>query len=76
MKQVNFTNDELHAFSEHVNWHIYELDWEIEPNLQSFIDKTLYDNQKSVTKDSYFIKTKNYTIGEDNSPYDKIPTRY
>ena len=37
MKQVNFTNDELHAFSEHVNWHIYELDWEIEPNLQSFI---------------------------------------
>ena len=55
MKQVNFTNDELHAFSEHVNWHIYELDWEIEPNLQSFIDKTLYDNQKSATKDSYFI---------------------
>ena len=77
---VTYTYDELHAFKEHVEWHIYELDWEIEPNLQSFIDKTLYskryDNQNNVTKDSYFIKTKNYIVGEDNSPYNNIPERY
>jgi len=72
---VTYTYDELHAFAQHVDWHIYELEWEVEPNLQSFIDKTLYDNQTTVTKDSYFIKTKNYTI-EDNSSYDKIPKRY
>jgi len=75
MKQVTFTNDELRAFSEHIDYYINELEWEVEPNLQSFIDKTLCDNQNSVTKDSYFIKTKGYTI-EDNSSYDKIPKRY
>ena len=73
---VTYTYDELHSFAQHVDWHIYELDWEIEPNLQSFIDKTLYDNQNTVTKDSYFIKTQNYIIEEDNSPYNNIPERY
>ena len=73
---VTYTYDELHAFAQHVDWHIYELDWEIEPNLQSFIDKTLYANQTGVTKDSYFIKTKDYIVGEDNSSYKSIPERY
>ena len=62
MKQVNFTNDELHAFSEHVTWCIYEQDQPVDELLQSFIDKVLYD---STIKDI-----------EDNSPYDKIPKRY
>ena len=59
MKQVTFTNDELHAFSEHVTWCIYEQDQPVDELLQSFIDKVLYPD----------------TI-QDNSPYDKIPTRY
>ncbi len=59
MRQVNFTNDELHAFSEHVTWCIYEQDQPVDDNLQSFIDKVLYPD----------------TI-QDNSPYNKIPTRY
>ena len=59
MKQVNFTNDELHAFSEHVTWCIYEQDQPVDELLQSFIDKVLYPD----------------TI-QDNSPYQKIPTRY
>ena len=42
MKQVNFTNDELHAFSEHVTWCIYEQDQPVNDDLQSFIDKVLY----------------------------------
>ena len=62
MRQVNFTNDELHAFSEHVTWCIYEQDQPVDELLQSFIDKVLYD---STIKDI-----------EDNSPYDKIPKRY
>ena len=76
MKQVNFTNDELHAFSEHYTWIILDQELPLDDHMQSFIDKVLYDNQNSVTKDSYFIKTKNYTIGEDNSPYNEIPKRY
>ena len=59
MRQVNFTFDELHAFSEHVTWCIYEQDQPVDELLQSFIDKVLYPD----------------TI-QDNSPYDKIPTRY
>ena len=39
-----FTFDELHAFSEHVTWCIYEQDQPVDDNLQSFIDKVLYDN--------------------------------
>ena len=73
---VTYTYDELHSFAQHVDWHIYELEWEIEPNLQSFIDKTLYANQTGVTNDSYFIKTKDYIVGEDNSSYKSIPERY
>ena len=42
MRQVNFTNDELHAFSEHVTWCIYEQDQPVDELLQSFIDKVLY----------------------------------
>ena len=42
MRQVNFTFDELHAFSEHVTWCIYEQDQPVDEPLQSFIDKVLY----------------------------------
>jgi len=45
MKQVKFTNDELHAFSEHVTWCIYEQDQPVNEHLQSFINKLLYDNK-------------------------------
>ena len=44
MKTVTFTFDELHAFSEHVTWCIYEQDQPIDELLQSFIDKVLYDS--------------------------------
>ena len=36
-----FTYDEVHAFSEHVTWCIYEQDQPIDEHLQSFIDKLL-----------------------------------
>jgi len=62
MKTVTFTFDELHAFSEHVTWCIYEQDQPVDELLQSFIDKVLYD---STIKDI-----------EDNSPYKSIPERY
>ena len=62
MKTVTFTFDELHAFSEHVTWCIYEQDQPVGELLQSFIDKVLYD---STIKDI-----------EDNSPYKSIPERY
>ena len=65
MKQVTFTNDELHAFSEHVTWCIYEQDPPVDDNLQSFIDKVLYDNLDSLSE------------GKDFSPpYHRIPDRY
>ena len=65
MKQVNFTNDELHAFSEHVTWCIYEQDQPVDDNLQSFVDKVLYDNLDSLSE------------GKDFSPpYHRIPDRY
>ena len=38
---VTFTFDELHAFSEHVDWCIYEQDQPVNDNLQSFIDLSL-----------------------------------
>jgi len=41
-RQVNFTFDEIHAFSEHVTWCIYEQDQPVDELLQSFIDKVLY----------------------------------
>ena len=62
MKTVTFTFDELHAFSEHVTWCIYEQDQPVGELLQSFIDKVLYD---STIEDI-----------EDNSPYKSIPERY
>tara|TARA_B100001989_G_scaffold90236_1_gene62810 strand:+ start:636 stop:809 length:174 start_codon:yes stop_codon:yes gene_type:complete len=37
-----FTYDEIHAFSEHVTWNIYEQDQPVDEHLQSFIDKILY----------------------------------
>ena len=60
MKKVNFTNDELHAFSEHVTWCIYEQDQPVDNNLQSFIDKVLYNNK----------------LDSLSEGYDKIPDRY
>ena len=44
MRRVDFTFDEIHAFSEHVTWCIMEQDQPVDDNLQSFIDKTLYSN--------------------------------
>ena len=41
---IEYTFDELHAFSEHVTWDIYEQDQPVNDDLQSFIDKTLYDH--------------------------------
>ena len=61
-RTITFTFDELHAFSEHVTWCIYEQDQPVDELLQSFIDKVLYD---STIKDI-----------EDNSPYKSIPKRY
>tara|TARA_B100000424_G_scaffold197544_1_gene154741 strand:- start:307 stop:471 length:165 start_codon:yes stop_codon:yes gene_type:complete len=40
--KVDFTYDELHAFSEHVTWVIMEQDQPVNEHLQSFIDKVLY----------------------------------
>ena len=40
-----FTYDEIHAFSEHVTWNIYEQDQPVDEHLQSFIDKILYSDQ-------------------------------
>ena len=53
MKQVNFTNDELHAFSEHVTWCIYEQDQPVNENLQSFIDKVLYPSPYDMIPERY-----------------------
>ena len=43
-RTITFTFDELHAFSEHVTWCIYEQDQPVDELLQSFIDKVLYDS--------------------------------
>jgi hypothetical protein len=76
MKQVNFTNDELHAFSEHVTWCIYEQDQPVDDNLQSFIDKVLYDNQHPEVKDyAECVDTLTDSMYGTNE-YDKIPKRY
>ena len=65
MRRVDFTFDEIHAFSEHVTWCIYEQDQPVDDNLQSFIDKVLYDNLDSLSE------------GKDFSPpYHRIPDRY
>ena len=42
---VTFTFDELHAFQQHVDWCIYEQDQPVDDNLQSFIDKLLYNKR-------------------------------
>ena len=47
---VTFTFDELHAFSEHVDWCIYEQDQPVNENLQSFIDKLLYNKRNTAPK--------------------------
>ena len=47
---VTFTFDELHAFSEHVDWCIYEQDQPVNDNLQSFIDKLLYNKRTTAPK--------------------------
>ena len=65
-KVVAFTNDELHAFSEHVTWCIYEQDQPVDDNLQSFIDKVLYDNPlDSLSEGKDFLP-----------PNHRIPDRY
>ena len=44
MKTITDTFDELHAFREQVTWVIMEQDQPVDDNLQSFIDKTLYND--------------------------------
>ena len=45
MKTVTFTNDELHAFSEHHTWIILYQELPLDDHMQSFIDKVLYDSR-------------------------------
>ena len=47
---VTFTFDELHAFSEPVDWCIYEQDQPVDDNLQSFIDKLLYNKRNTAPR--------------------------
>ena len=70
MKQVNFTNDELHAFSEHVTWCSYEQDQPVDDNLQSFIDKVLYEDDYDTKVDALVDSMKG------TGDYNKIPDRY
>ena len=70
MKQVTFTNDELHAFSEHVTWCIYEQDQPVDDNLQSFIDKVLYEDDYDTKVDALVDSMKG------TGDYNKIPDRY
>ena len=44
MKTVTFTNEELHAFSEHHTWIILDQELPLDPHMESFIDKVLYNN--------------------------------
>ena len=47
---VTFTFDELHAFQQHVDWCIYEQDQPVDDNLQSFIDKLLYNKRNTAPR--------------------------
>ena len=47
---VTFTFDELHAFQQHVDWCIYEQAQPVDDNLQSFIDKLLYNKRNTAPK--------------------------
>ena len=47
---VTFTFDELHAFQQHVDWCIYEQDQPVDANLQSFIDKLLYNKRNTAPR--------------------------
>ena len=79
MKQVNFTNDELHSFSEHVTWCIYEQDQPVDDNLQSFIDKVLYDNKLDSLSEGKDYDTKVDALVDSmkgTGDYKKIPDRY
>ena len=51
--KVDFTNDELHAFSEHVTWVIMEQAQPVNENLQSFIDKVLYPSPYDMIPERY-----------------------
>ena len=50
MKTITYTFDELYAFSEHVTWVIMEQDQPVDDNLQSFIDKLLYNKRNTAPK--------------------------
>ena len=47
---VTFTFDELHAFQQHVDWCISEQDQPVDDNLQSFIDKLLYNKRNTAPR--------------------------
>ena len=79
MRQVNFTFDEIHAFSEHVTWCIYEQDQPVDDNLQSFIDKVLYDNKLDSLSEGKDYDTKVDALVDSmkgTGDYNKIPDRY
>ena len=76
MKQVNFTNDELHAFSEHYTWIILDQELPLDDHMQSFIDKVLYDNPRPEVKDyAECVDTLTDSMYSTDE-YDKIPQRY
>ena len=76
---VTFTFDELHAFSEHVDWCIYEQDQPVNDNLQSFIDKVLYDNKLDSLSEGKDYDSKVDALVDSmkgTGDYNKIPDRY
>jgi len=79
MKLVNFTFGVIHAFSEHVTWFIYEQDQPVDDNLQSFIDKVLYDNKLDSLSEGKDYDTKVDALVDSmkgTGDYNKIPDRY
>ena len=76
MKQVNFTNDELHAFSEHYTWIILDQELPLDDHMQSFIDKVLFDKPRPEVKDyAECVDTLTDSMYSTDE-YDKIPQRY
>ena len=70
------TFDEVQAFEDHVTWHILEHDIPVSDNLQSFIDKVLYDSMPRRTKEWYAIQEFEEAERNFSPPYEHIPDRY
>ena len=79
MKTVTFTNDELHAFSEHHTWIILDQELPLDDHMQSFIDKVLYDNKLDSLSEGKDYDTKVDALVDSmkgTGDYNKIPDRY